>query len=60
MHTTQGTRHAASLAMDAMPPWRAFLAPRSSSTQDARRWMRTVLFALLGSATFLVLIGAAA
>jgi hypothetical protein len=44
--------------MDAMPPWRAFLAPRSSPT-DARRWMRTVMFVLLGTATALVLIGAA-
>lgn len=60
MHTTHGTRHAPSLAIDVMPPWRAFLAPRSSSTQDARRWMRTVLFAVLGTTTFLVLIGAAA
>jgi uncharacterized membrane protein len=45
--------------MDAMPPWRAFLAPRSSSPQDARRWMRTLMFVLLGTATALILIGAA-
>ena len=60
MQTTHGTRRVPSLAMDAMSPWRAFLAPRPSSTRDARRWMRTVLSALLGTATLPTLIGAGA
>jgi hypothetical protein len=60
MQTTRGTRRAPSLAMDALAPWRAFLALRPSSTRNARRRMRTVLSALLGTASLLTLIGAAA
>jgi hypothetical protein len=46
-------------AMDAMRPWQAFGTPPTTSTHDARRWLRIVLLALTGTATFLILLGAA-
>ena len=59
MRTTRKPRSAA-LAMDAMRPWQAFgTLPTSSSTQDARRWLRPVLLTLMGTATLLILLGAA-
>jgi hypothetical protein len=45
MRTTHQTLPAA-LAMDVMPPWRAFRTPSVPSARDPRRWFGVVLAAL--------------
>ena len=59
MRTIPGTRPA-TVAMDVMPPWRAFGTLPSTATHDARRWLRPMLLTLAGIAALAVLIGAAA
>ena len=59
MRTIPGRRRAI-VAMDVMPPWRAFGTMPSTATHDARRWLRPVLLTLGVIAALTVLIGAAA
>ena len=59
MRRKHGTRPV-TRAMDVMPPWRAFGTLPSSATHDARRFLRPVLFTLLGATTVALLLGTAA
>lgn len=59
MRTTPGTRRA-TVAMDVMPPWRAFGPLPSAATHDARRWLRPVLLALAGIGALAALLGSSA
>jgi hypothetical protein len=49
MRTTHQTLPTA-LAMDVMPPWRAFRTPSVPSALDPRRWFGAVLAVLAGVA----------
>ena len=49
MRTTHRTPHTP-LAMDVMPPWRAFGTPPAPSALDPRRWFGAVIAVLAGIA----------
>jgi hypothetical protein len=58
-HRTPHTSHAP-LAMDAMPPWRAFGPTPAPSALDPRRWLGIALAMLAGVAARMARPGATA